>query len=68
MRIDAIASFQKLVETGSYAAAAEALFMSPTTLQSHIKSVENELGTPIVRFASRKTGTNACRHIIPRVC
>jgi DNA-binding transcriptional LysR family regulator len=54
MRIDAIASFQKLVETGSYAAAAEALFMSPTTLQSHIKSVENELGTPIVRFASRK--------------
>lgn len=54
MRIDAVVSFLKAVEMRSYSAAAEALFMSPTTLQSHIKSIEEELGTPLVRFAARR--------------
>jgi DNA-binding transcriptional LysR family regulator len=54
MRLDAIRSFLKLVETGSYAAAADALFMSPTTLHSHVKTLEEELNTPLVSFEGRR--------------
>jgi LysR family transcriptional regulator, cyn operon transcriptional activator len=54
MRLDAMVSFLKLVEMRSYVAASEALFMSPTTLQSHIRSIEDELGTPLVRFSGRQ--------------
>jgi DNA-binding transcriptional LysR family regulator len=54
VRLDAIRSFLKLIETGSYAAAAEALFMSPTTLHSHVKTLEEELSDTLVTFEGRR--------------
>lgn len=54
MRLEATRSFLKLVELGSYAAAAEALYMSTTTLHSHVKSIEAELATVLVKFKGRQ--------------
>lgn len=50
MRIDAMQSFVKLVECGSYTAAAEALFMSTSTVHSHIKTLETDLQANLVAF------------------
>lgn len=54
MRLEATRSFVKLVELGSYAAAAEALYMSTTTLHSHVKAIEAELATVLVKFKGRQ--------------
>ncbi len=54
MRIEAMKSFIRLVEAGSYAAAAESLYLSPTTLHSHVRSLETELGATLVVFAHRR--------------
>jgi DNA-binding transcriptional LysR family regulator len=54
MRLDAIRSFLKLVETGSYAAAADALYTSATTLHSHVKTLEEELSATLVTFDGRR--------------
>lgn len=54
MRFEATRSFVKLVELGSYAAAAEALYMSTTTLHSHVKAIEAELATVLVKFKGRQ--------------
>lgn len=54
MRIEATRSFLKLVELGSYSAAAEALYMSTTTLHGHVKSIESELATVLVKFQGRQ--------------
>ncbi len=54
MRLEATRSFLKLVELGSYAAAAEALYMSTTTLHSHVKAIEAELATVLVKFKGRQ--------------
>lgn len=54
MRLEATRSFVKLVELGSYAAAAEALYMSTTTLHSHVKAIEAELATELVKFKGRQ--------------
>ncbi|MGH2586446.1 MAG: LysR family transcriptional regulator [Dehalococcoidia bacterium] len=54
MRLDAMRSFCKLVEAGSYAAAADALYMSATTLHSHVKTLEEELSTTLVTFDGRR--------------
>jgi DNA-binding transcriptional LysR family regulator len=56
MRLEAIRSFIALVETGSYTAAAEALFLSPTTVHGHVRSLEDELGASLVSFTNRKLG------------
>lgn len=54
MRLESTRSFVKLVELGSYAAAAEALYMSTTTLHSHVKAIEAELATVLVKFKGRQ--------------
>jgi DNA-binding transcriptional LysR family regulator len=54
MRIDAIRTFVTLVQTGSYAAAAEALFLSSTTAHGHVKSLEEELKASLVSFNNRR--------------
>jgi DNA-binding transcriptional LysR family regulator len=50
MRIDAIRSFIKLVEAGSYTAAAAEMYMSITTVHSHVSSLEKDLATQLVAF------------------
>ncbi len=54
MRIEALRSFKALVETGSYAGAAEALFLSPTTVHGHIRAIEEEMGATLVAFSNRR--------------
>lgn len=56
MRLEAIRSFVALVETGSYTAAAEALFLSTTTVHGHVRALEEELGASLVNFSNRKLG------------
>jgi DNA-binding transcriptional LysR family regulator len=43
-----------LVETGSYVAAAEAQFLSATTLHGHVKTLEEEVGADLVTFSGRR--------------
>lgn len=54
MRTETIRSFLKLVEVGSYAAAAESLYMNATTLHGQVKSLEEELGAPLITFEGRR--------------
>ncbi len=54
MRTEAIHSFAQLVRAGSYAAASEILFLSPTTIHGHIKSLELELQSTLLQFHGRK--------------
>jgi DNA-binding transcriptional LysR family regulator len=54
VRIEAITSFAQLVRSGSYPAASEALFLSPTTIHGHIKGLEQELNATLVVFTGRK--------------
>ncbi|HXH21590.1 MAG TPA: LysR family transcriptional regulator [Dehalococcoidia bacterium] len=54
MRFEAVHSFASLVRAGSYPAAAEELFLSPTTIHGHVKSIEEELGVTLVVFNGRK--------------
>lgn len=54
MRLEAIRSFLKLVERGSYVTAADELFLSSTTLHSHIRSIEEELDATLVSFEGRR--------------
>ena len=54
MRMEAVNSFANLVRSGSYPAAAEVLFLSPTTIHGHVKSLEEELGVTLIVFNGRK--------------
>lgn len=59
MKLEAIRSFLKLVEAGSYALAAEESYMSPTTLHSHVKALQSELNTTLVVFDGRRLDLTA---------
>ena len=54
MRIEALQSFVMLVRSGSYAATADELYMSSTTIHGQIRALEEELGTALVSFNGRK--------------
>jgi LysR family nitrogen assimilation transcriptional regulator len=54
MRLEAVNSFANLVRAGSYPAAAQQLFLSPTTIHGHVKSLEEDLGVTLVVFNGRK--------------
>ncbi len=54
MRIEAVKSFVTLVQTGSYPSAAEALFLSPTTVHGHVKGIEEEVKATLVVFNGRQ--------------
>lgn len=43
-----------LVRAGSYASAADELYLSPTTIHGQIRALEKELGTTLVTFNDRK--------------
>lgn len=58
MEIGYIKEFVVLVETGNYMEAAEKLFISPSALSRHIKSMEEELGTPLFERTARKVHLN----------
>lgn len=62
MKIEAIRSFLHLVKSGSYAVAAEELFTSPTTLHSHVKSIQAEINATLVRFDGRRLDLTAAGH------
>lgn len=53
MRTEALSSFVTLVRAGSYPAAAELLFLSPTTVHGHIRSLEEELQARLIEWKGR---------------
>lgn len=54
MRMEEIKSLAQLVRSGSYPAASEALYLSPTTIHGHVKSLEQELNATLIVFSGRK--------------
>ena len=67
MEMKQLEYFLKLVETGNYLAAAEALFISQSSLSKQILALEKELGFQLIDRSKRKiaitpTGTVFFRH------
>jgi len=58
MEIDYIRDFIVLSETGNFMEAAEKLFISQSSLTRHIKSLEEDLGTPLFDRTTRKVSIN----------
>lgn len=54
MEINYLKEFVVLAETGNYLQAAEALFISQSSLSKHIQAMEKELGVPLFDRTTRK--------------
>lgn len=54
MEINYLREFVILAQTGNFMEAAEALYISQSTLSKHIKSIEAELGVPLFDRTTRK--------------
>ena len=63
MQIDYIKEFIILAEIGNFLEAADHLFMSQSTLSRHIKSLEDDLGTPLFDRTTRKVSLNEYGHL-----
>jgi DNA-binding transcriptional LysR family regulator len=55
-RFSSMLSFVKVVENGSFAAAARQLNLSPSLVTTHIKSLEDRLGVRLLNRSTRKVG------------
>ena len=74
-RLTAMASFVKVVERGSFAAAAAAADLSPAMIGNHIRFLERRLGEPLLNRSTRRQiltdfGRDyyqRCRHILQAV-
>lgn len=58
MEINYINEFLTLVEMGNYLEAADALYLSQSTLSRHIQSIENDLGVQLFNRTTRKVELN----------
>lgn len=58
MELEHLRDFVMLAETRSFARTAEQLFTTQSTISKHIKSLENELGTPLFTRTSRHVELN----------
>lgn len=58
MEINYINEFITLVEIGNYMEAADALYLSQSTLSRHIQSIENDLGVQLFTRTTRKVELN----------
>lgn len=58
MEINYINEFITLAEIGNYLEAADALYLSQSTLSRHIQSVENDLGVQLFNRTTRKVELN----------
>ena len=74
-RLTAMSSFVRVVERGSFAAAAAAADMSPAMIGNHIRFLENRLGEPLLNRSTRRQVLTdfgrgyyeRCRHILQEV-
>ena len=74
-RLTAMSSFVRVVERGSFAAAAAAADMSPAMIGNHIRFLENRLGEPLLNRSTRRQVLTEfgrdyyerCRHILQEV-
>lgn len=58
MELNYIREFVVLAETGNYLEAADALFIAQSSLSRHIKSIEQDLGSPLFDRTTRKVSLN----------
>ncbi|MCC8065752.1 MAG: LysR family transcriptional regulator [Clostridiales bacterium] len=58
MEINYLNEFVKLAETGNYLEAADALYISQSTLSRHIQNIENDLGVQLFNRTTRKVELN----------
>ena len=74
-RLTAMANFVKVVESGSFAAAAAATDFSPAMIGNHIRFLEQRLGEPLLNRSTRRQVLTdcgreyyqRCRHILQEV-
>lgn len=74
-RLTAMSSFVRVVERGSFAAAAAAADMSPAMIGNHIRFLESRLGEPLLNRSTRRQVLTdfgrdyyeRCRHILQEV-
>ena len=74
-RLTAMSSFVRVVERGSFAAAAAAADMSPAMIGNHIRFLEQRLGEPLLYRSTRRQVLTEfgrdyyerCRHILQEV-
>ena len=74
-RLTAMSSFVRVVERGSFAAAAATADMSPAMIGNHIRFLENRLGEPLLNRSTRRQVLTdfgrdyyeRCRHILQEV-
>ena len=74
-RLTAMSSFVRVVERGSFAAAAAAAGMSPAMIGNHIRFLEERLGEPLLNRSTRRQVLTdfgrayyeRCRHILQEV-
>lgn len=58
MEIGYLNEFIKLAETGNYLEAADALYISQSTLSRHIQNIENDLGVQLFNRTTRRVELN----------
>ena len=74
-RLTAMSSFVRVVERGSFAAAAAAADLSPAMIGNHIRFLESRLGEPLLNRSTRRQVLTEfgrdyyerCRHILQEV-
>ena len=74
-RLTAMSSFVRVVECGSFAAAATAADLSPAMIGNHVRFLENRLGEPLLNRSTRRQVLTEfgrayyerCRHILQEV-
>lgn len=67
-RLTGMEVFVKVVETGSFAAAAGALAMSPQMVGKHVASLEQRLGTRLLNRSTRRQSLSEAGHIYLEGC
>ena len=74
-RLTAMSSFVRVVESGSFAAAAAAADLSPAMIGNHVRFLEQRLGEPLLNRSTRRQVLTdfgrgyyeRCRHILQEV-
>ena len=74
-RLTAMSSFVRVVERGSFAAAAAAADLSPAMIGNHVRFLEKRLGEPLLNRSTRRQALTdfgrsyyeRCRHILQEV-
>jgi DNA-binding transcriptional LysR family regulator len=67
-RLDGIAAFSLVVETGSFTAAAQRLKLSKSAVSAHVQRLEERLGIQLLHRTTRRVATTEAGHAYHQHC